>query len=142
VASVNPVDRDRGLRLVGVLTSVLAAASVVAVGATTALAADETRAQDARKIASASNAGDPGITVAEDTPTASPTATPKKRAKTPVSRKTRTTGPSDATRTKSQSADDEAPAAPKPATTKPKAKRTAAPATTVAEPPPVASTGS
>jgi hypothetical protein len=39
---VSPADRDRGLRLVGTVTGVVAAVSLVAVGATTALAAGDT----------------------------------------------------------------------------------------------------
>jgi hypothetical protein len=46
MASVNPDDRDRGLRLVGAVTGAVAAVSLVAIGATTALAASETRHQD------------------------------------------------------------------------------------------------
>lgn len=42
----NPVDRDRGLRVVAVVTSVVAVASLAGVGAVTVLAAQETRRRD------------------------------------------------------------------------------------------------
>jgi hypothetical protein len=54
MASVNPDDRDRGLRLVGAVTGALAAVSLVAIGATTALAAGETRHQDELRAVSVS----------------------------------------------------------------------------------------
>ncbi len=55
MASVNPNDRDRGLRLVGIVTSAVAAVSLLAVGATTALAAGATRHKDQLRSVSANS---------------------------------------------------------------------------------------
>src|SRR3954469_14433258 len=88
VASVNPVDRDRGLRLVGAVTSAVAAVSLVGIGATTALAAGQTRHQDALKAARAAPAGGAGaaavgsVSAAGDSaPTPRTTSSKRKPAK-------------------------------------------------------------
>jgi hypothetical protein len=130
---VNPVDRDRGLRLVAVVTSVVATLSLVGIGAATGLAAGETREQDALKAAGRNTA--PESTAA---PTAKPRATVKetKHPKISTSRKTRTAR-ARTTREDSSS---------RPSTTKPKPRprpastRTTAPA--VVAPPAVPSTAS
>jgi hypothetical protein len=132
MASVNPNDRDRGLRLIGAVTTTVAALSLVAIGATTALAADETRQADAQKAVSTKvtlQLGPPSTSTPTSTgPTAAPvkpTKSAKKKAKAKVKVKATHTASSSPSRTTKPS---------------PKPKTPSAKATT--PPPAVSSTGS
>jgi hypothetical protein len=143
VTSVNPVDRDRGLRLVGAVTSAVAAVSLVGIGATTALAAGQTRHQDALKAARADPAGGAesaavgSVSAAGDSaPTPRTTSPKRKPAKGTASRSRRATDPAN-TGTKATGAT--AARATRPSST-PKPSR---PSTgTSPQPPAVPSTGS
>ena len=74
--AANPVDRDRGLRLVGVVTTAVTAVSLIGIGATTALAAGETRHRDEARAASAAPGSSPSPAPAAD-PTTAPTSRPR-----------------------------------------------------------------
>src|SRR5882724_12030562 len=89
MASVKPDDRDRGLRLVGAVTSAVTAVSLVAVGVTTGLAARHTRhveqlaisANIALRSAGAATAGPSTGTAPVGEPAPTSTATPKAATK-------------------------------------------------------------
>jgi hypothetical protein len=137
--------------MVGVVTSAVAAVSLVGVGATTALAANETKHRDAAKaVAVVDTAGTTGPS--SEQPTAGPTSTPRPtkaaasrsrtkrtstpKASTPKTSTTRTKRAADPVTTTKTSKPTKTTSSPKPT------KSTAAPADPTTEPPAVPSTGS
>ncbi len=123
----SPADRDRGLRLVGTVTGAVAAVSLVAVGAATALAAGDTEQHDDVRAAAIAP-----VTPVPQATTAGPGATAKKKAhpSSPAHPPTHT-----------------ATARPKPKSTAshhttPRTPARSEPTATYSTPPPVPSTGS
>jgi hypothetical protein len=139
VASVNPNDRDRGLRLVSTVTSAVAAVTLVAIGATTALAASETKQQDELKFVGAKPESEAAVPLAVG-PTGRPSATASRvSAAKPSTHKPKATTKSAPTGVPAKKATTKA--APKPTTTKPKTSTSTAttkpkPAATTTQPAP------
>ncbi len=166
VASVNPNDRDRGLRLVGTVTSAVAAVTLVAVGATTALAAEQTKQRDELKfVASKPEAAGTVVVPTGTGPTAKALGGPvgktgpKKKKSTPKPSRTTSTPRSTATgaplapagptakattkpKTSTNSATIKPKPKPKPTTTVPTSTTTSPAAAPTTVPPSVPSTGS
>jgi hypothetical protein len=161
VPSVKPGDRDRGLRVVGVVTSAVTALSLIGIGATTALAAGATRHRDALRAAEAGTAprvlvpGAPEPVAATPSSGPDPASTARGRSSGRADRSTRkppSTGPtgptgptrsSDSGRSAGSDASDEAARPTAKPTIKPRRPKPAATTAAAASKPPVVpSTGS